>query len=77
MCSLSQGVPIHIFQEDLDKFLQLAQKLKLEGLTGFMEKFESPIMKNDLPLNEEEKLNENSLAPSSFKSRRKNLILEH
>ena len=58
---------LHIFQDDLDNFLKLAQKLKLEGLTGFMEKFESPIMKNESPLIEEEKLNENSMALSSFK----------
>ena len=56
---------LHIFHDDLDRFLQLAQKLKLEGLIGNPEKLESPIWKNDTSLIEEEKLNENTMMGQS------------
>ena len=58
---------MHIFQDDLDIFLQLAQKLELEGLTGYQENNGNPILKNDTPLLEEEALDESTLVPSNLK----------
>ena len=45
---------LHIFENDLDRFLQVAGKLKLEGLLKNQEEYESQILKNDEPLIEEE-----------------------
>ena len=45
---------LHIFENDLDRFLQVAGKLKLDGLLKNQEEYESQILKNDEPLIEEE-----------------------
>ena len=50
---------LFLFHDDLDRFLLIAQKLKLEGLLNKNEEeYESPILKNDEPLIEVEKFYE-------------------
>merc|ERR1712098_657549 len=47
---------LHLFHEDLDGFLQIAQKLKLEGLIRNWEEQEHSFLKSEEPLIEEEKV---------------------
>ena len=54
---------LHVFHEDLDRFLEIAQKLKLEGLKKKQDKYDSPILKTEELLIEKEKLYENTIEP--------------
>ena len=48
-----------MFQEDLDRFLHIAQKLKLDGLIGKQDDPSSTVMKDESLDVEEEVLDEN------------------
>ena len=50
---------LQIFQEDLDRFLHIAQKLKLDGLIGKQDDPSSTVMKDESLDVEEEVLDEN------------------
>ena len=51
---------LHMFQEDLDRFLHIAQKLKIDGIIGIKDDLASTVVKDETQNFEEDILDENT-----------------